>query len=86
MSSNRFLQRLATGEPIILAEGYIFELERRGYLSAGVFCPEVLLEHPEVVKQLYREFARCGSDVILVCTYYANKAKLKMSGINEEKF
>ena len=66
--------------------GYIFELERRGYLQAGVFCPEVLLEYPDVVKQLYREFARCGSDVILVCTYYANKAKLKMAGISDDKF
>jgi hypothetical protein len=35
--SNRFLERLATGKPLVMAEGYIFELERRGYLSAGPF-------------------------------------------------
>jgi hypothetical protein len=34
---NRFLERLKSGKPLILAEGYIFELERRGYLSAGPF-------------------------------------------------
>jgi betaine-homocysteine S-methyltransferase len=33
-----------------MAEGYIFELEKRGYVSAGPFCPEVLLENPEVIK------------------------------------
>ena len=36
------------------AEGYLFAMERRGYLSAGPFVPEVVLEHPEVVTQLHR--------------------------------
>jgi len=36
-TENKFLNRLATGKPIILAEGYIFELERRGYLAQGPF-------------------------------------------------
>ena len=49
------LERL-TGGPVICAEGYLFELERRGYLQAGAFVPEVVLEHPEEVKQLHREF------------------------------
>ncbi|MDP9411297.1 MAG: homocysteine S-methyltransferase family protein, partial [Actinomycetota bacterium] len=30
------LERLAEG-PVICAEGYLFELERRGYLQAGPF-------------------------------------------------
>ena len=42
--------------PIIFAEGYLFAMERRGYLSAGAFVPEVVLEHPEVVSQLHKEF------------------------------
>ncbi len=33
------LERLAEG-PVICAEGYLFELERRGYLQAGAFVPE----------------------------------------------
>ena len=41
------LQRLDKG-PVICAEGYVFELERRGYLQAGAFVPEVVLDHPEV--------------------------------------
>jgi len=40
------LERLEQG-PVICAEGYLFELERRGYLQAGAFVPEVVLEHPE---------------------------------------
>lgn len=47
------LERLARG-PVICAEGYLFELERRGYLQAGGFVPEVVLEHPEKVAELHR--------------------------------
>ena len=57
------LERLAEG-PVICAEGYLFELERRGYLQAGAFVPEVVLEHPEKVLELHREFVHAGSDVV----------------------
>ncbi len=72
-------ERLAAG-PVICAEGYLFALEARGYLQAGAFVPEVVLEHPEVVAQLHREFARCGSDVIQAFTYYAHREKLRLIG------
>src|SRR5215469_11240951 len=49
------LTRLKDGA-VICAEGYVFELERRGYLQAGAFVPEVLFEHPEVVEQLHMDF------------------------------
>jgi betaine-homocysteine S-methyltransferase len=72
-------ERLTDG-PVICAEGYLFALEARGYLQAGAFVPEVVLEHPEVVAQLHREFARCGSDVIQAFTYYAHREKLRLIG------
>lgn len=73
------LERLAEG-PILCAEGYLFLLEHRGYLKAGAYVPEVVLEHPEAVYQLHREFARCGTDVQLAFTYYAHREKLKAVG------
>ena len=73
------LQRLAAG-PVICAEGYLFELERRGYLQAGAFVPEVVLEYPEVVTQLHREFVHAGSDVVEALTYYAHREKLRVVG------
>ena len=51
------LQRLDNG-PIICAEGYLFAMERRGYLSAGAFVPEVVIEHPEVVKNRLVQFSK----------------------------
>ena len=73
------LERLAEG-PVICAEGYLFEFERRGYLQAGAFVPEVVLEHPELVEQLHREFVHAGSDVVEAFTYYGHRAKLRLIG------
>jgi betaine-homocysteine S-methyltransferase len=72
-------ERLDEG-PVICAEGYLFELERRGYLQAGAFVPEVVLEHPEKVSELHREFVHAGSDVVEAFTYYAHREKLRVIG------
>jgi betaine-homocysteine S-methyltransferase len=76
------MDRLADG-PVICAEGYLFELERRGYVSAGAFVPVVVLEHPEAIEQLHREFLRAGSDIIEAFTYYAHREKLRVIGREE---
>ena len=73
------LTRLNEG-PVLCAEGYLFAMERRGYLQAGAFVPEVVLEHPEVVTQLHREFIRAGSDVVQAFTYYGHREKLRIIG------
>ena len=73
------ISRLNKG-PVLCAEGYLFAMERRGYLQAGAFVPEVVLEHPEVVSQLHREFIRAGSDVVQAFTYYGHREKLRIIG------
>jgi betaine-homocysteine S-methyltransferase len=76
------LERLDEG-PVVCAEGYLFELERRGYLQAGGFVPEVVLDHPEKVAELHREFVHAGSDVVEAFTYYAHREKLRLIGKEE---
>jgi len=73
------LDSLAHG-PLVCAEGYLFECERRGYLQAGAFVPEVVLDHPEVVEELHREFVHAGSDVVEAFTYYGHREKLRVIG------
>ena len=74
------LEKLARG--IVIGDGgAIFELERRGYVSAGPFTPQVVIEHPEAVRELQTEFARAGADVIQALAYYAHKGKLKDVGL-----
>jgi betaine-homocysteine S-methyltransferase len=72
-------QRLAAG-PVIGAEGYVFELERRGYIKAGPYVPEVILDAPDALRQLHREFLRAGADVMVALTYYAHREKLEHVG------
>jgi betaine-homocysteine S-methyltransferase len=79
MAGDGLLERLERG-PVICAEGYLFELERRGYVQAGAFVPEVVLDHPEKVTELHREFVHAGSDVVEAFTYYGHREKMRIVG------
>lgn len=59
---------LKTGEDILIAEGYMWEFGRRGYLKYGGYVPEVVLEHPNLVKSMHEEFVHAGSDVVQAFT------------------
>ena len=72
-------QRLAEGV-VLGAEGYVFELERRGYIKAGPYVPEVVLDFPGAVRELHQEFLRAGADVMVALTYYAHREKLRHIG------
>ncbi|XP_064605574.1 betaine--homocysteine S-methyltransferase 1-like [Liolophura sinensis] len=80
MGVKGLLERLRDGEDVIVAEGYVFELERRGYLRAGAFVPEVVIEKPEAVTALHEEFVHAGSDVVLAFTYYCHREKMRVIG------
>ena len=62
------LQRLKDGETILIAEGYILDLERRGYLAAGPWIPTVVLDDPEVILNIHREYVHAGSEVVEAVT------------------
>ena len=65
-------------EGVVCAEGYLFEMERRGYLTAGEFVPEVALEHPEALRTLHKDFQHAGSDVVEAFTYNAHREKMRV--------
>ena len=58
------VERLRDGDCLVIAEGYLWEFERRCFVKHFANIPEVVLEHPEVVRNMHEEFARAGSDVI----------------------
>ena len=74
------LERLAQG-PVLGDGGYLLELEKRGYVQAGPFTPEVVIEHPDALAQLHREFLRGGVDVLQTMTFYASDDKLATVGM-----
>ncbi|HEY7618937.1 MAG TPA: homocysteine S-methyltransferase family protein [Solirubrobacteraceae bacterium] len=80
MRSQRTLQQRLSEGVVLGAEGYVFELERRGYVKAGPFVPEVILDEPDALRQLHRDFLRAGADVMVALTYYAHRDKLRDVG------
>ena len=71
------IERLNDGG-VVCAEGYLFEMERRGYLTAGEFVPEVALEYPDALATLHKDFQRAGSDIMEAFTYNAHREKMRI--------
>jgi len=77
------LERLAEG-PVLGDGGYLLELEKRGYVQAGPFTPEVSLTHPQALAGLHREFLRSGAEVLQALTFYASEDKLATVGLSDK--
>ena len=77
------LERLVEG-PVLGDGGYLLELEKRGYVQAGPFTPEVAIEHPEALAELHREFLRAGADFLTTMTFYASDDKLATVGLKDK--
>jgi betaine-homocysteine S-methyltransferase len=69
---------------VLGAEGYLFELERRGYVKSGPYVPEVVLDFPDAVRELHREFLRAGAEVMVAFTYYGHREKLRAIGREDD--
>ena len=81
--SKGILERLAQG-PVLGDGGYLLELEKRGYVQAGPFTPEVAIEHPDALEQLHREFLRAGAEFMTTMTFYASEDKLATVGMKDK--
>lgn len=80
MGKRGLLARLDADEVVVGDGGFIFALEKRGYVKAGPWTPEAVVEFPDAVQQLHREFLRAGSDIMQAFTYYASEDKLSNRG------
>ena len=78
----QLIERLDLG-PVICAEGFLFEVEKRGYLASGEFVPMVALEHPEALENLHKDFQHAGSDIVQAFTYNGHREKMRV--INKEE-
>ena len=75
----KLIERLDQG-PVICAEGFLFEIEKRGYLASGEFVPMVALEHPEALENLHKDFQHSGSDIVEAFTYNGHREKMRVIG------
>jgi betaine-homocysteine S-methyltransferase len=73
------LDKLKQG--VVLGDGgYLLALEKRGYVQAGPFTPEVTIEHPNALRALHEEFVHAGAEVLQVLAFYASENKLAQIG------
>jgi methionine synthase I (cobalamin-dependent) len=80
----RGLRERLEDDVVLGAEGYLFELERRGYVKSGPYVPEVVLDFPEAVRELHRELLRAGAEVMVAFTYYGHREKLRTIGREQD--
>ena len=67
--SQTLLERLAEG-PVIGDGGFVFALEKRGYVKAGPWTPEAAIEHPDAGNMLLDFFMiNCLPSTILIFTH-----------------
>ena len=79
MEKSTLKERLDS-EGILCAEGFLFEVERRGYMASGAFVPEVALDNPQALTSLHRDFQHAGSDVVQAFTYNGHREKMRVLG------
>lgn len=78
-----FLETIHSGK-ILVADGATgTNLQKRG-LAMGVASERWVLERPEDIVQLEKEFVEAGSDIILTCTFGGTTIRLAQSGIGDK--
>ena len=76
------LEKLKEG-PVLGDGGYLLELEKRGWVRAGPFTPEVVVKNPDAIRQLHIEFREAGAEVLQALTFYASRDKLATVGLQD---
>jgi 5-methyltetrahydrofolate--homocysteine methyltransferase len=80
--SNQFLLSTITSGKVFVADGATgTTLIARG-LPSGVTAETWVLEHPEEIIQLHKDFIKAGADLILTSTFGASSIRLKGSNLD----
>ncbi len=80
MTTKRDLQTRLDESGVVCAEGFLFEIERRGYMASGAFVPEVALDNPHALRALHVDFQHAGSDIVQAFTYNGHREKMRVLG------
>ena len=77
-----FLERLATGAPILFDGAMGTQLYERGVPYERCF-DELNLLQPDLVQQIHREYIAAGAEVIETNTFAANRVRLSAYGLGD---
>ena len=77
-------ERLAQGAPLLLDGALGTELERRGQTCAlPLWSAHALLEQPELVEQIHRDYVAAGADALTANTFRTQERTLRRGGLRE---
>jgi len=77
---SRFLQLLQTKKPLVADGATGTNLQKRG-LERGMPGEVWVLEHPEQILQLHKDFIAAGADIILTCSFGGTSVRLEHAGL-----
>jgi 5-methyltetrahydrofolate--homocysteine methyltransferase len=83
MKESKFLERLRTGEPLVLDGGFGSMLIAHG-LPRGAPPDAWTLERPEVLESIHRAYVEAGSEAVHANTFGANGVRLARFGLAEK--
>ncbi len=81
--NRRHFRELALSRPLVLDGATGTELFKRG-LPPGASPEKWVLDHPGVIQRLHSEYYAAGSDIVLACTFGANRIKLADHGLSDQ--
>ena len=81
MTGSTFLQRLQSGEILVSDGATGTNLQARG-LTRGTPSEVWVLENPEEILRLHRDFVAAGSDIILTSTFGGSALRLQHAGLD----
>lgn len=80
MSQSPFLERIQNGEVLVADGATGTNLQTRG-LKPGAPAEVWVLEQPEQIISLHRDFIEAGADIILTCTFGGTALRLEQAGL-----
>ncbi len=86
MTNSAELQsRLDAGEVLVLDGAMGSELERLGApMHYDIWCGAALGSHPELVKQVHRDYIEAGADIITTNTYASARHAMERAGLGDK--
>lgn len=82
MTKKEFKKLAESG--VIVLDGATGSNLRRAGMPVGVCSEAWILEHPEPLIQLQRQYAQAGSQIIYAPTFSANRISLQMHGLEDQ--
>ena len=80
MDVSPFLARLKDGRVLVADGATGTNLQKRG-LPRGVAGEQWVLERPEEILRLHRDFIEAGADIVLTCTFGGASVRLEHAGL-----